>query len=60
MPAEGFELKKIEIGGLNRVRLRQKLTTLLPPAAHDVRVPGLRAGRGGASSAWAAMSPARR
>jgi UDP-N-acetylglucosamine--N-acetylmuramyl-(pentapeptide) pyrophosphoryl-undecaprenol N-acetylglucosamine transferase len=29
VPAEGFELKKIEIGGLNRVRLHQKLATLL-------------------------------
>src|SRR3954464_1568072 len=28
VPAEGFELKKIEIGGLNRVRLHQKLSTL--------------------------------
>jgi len=28
VPAEGFELKKIEIGGLNRVGLRQKLATL--------------------------------
>ena len=27
-PGEGFELKKIEIGGLNRVGLRQKLSTL--------------------------------
>jgi len=29
VPAEGFELKKIEIGGLNRVGLRQSMTTLL-------------------------------
>jgi UDP-N-acetylglucosamine--N-acetylmuramyl-(pentapeptide) pyrophosphoryl-undecaprenol N-acetylglucosamine transferase len=28
VPAEGFELQRIEIGGLNRVGLRQKLTTL--------------------------------
>ncbi len=28
VPAEGFELKKIEIGGLNRVSARQKLATL--------------------------------
>jgi len=28
VPAEGFELKTIEIGGLNRVGLRQRLTTL--------------------------------
>jgi UDP-N-acetylglucosamine--N-acetylmuramyl-(pentapeptide) pyrophosphoryl-undecaprenol N-acetylglucosamine transferase len=28
-PAEGFELKKIDIGGLNRVGMRQKLITLL-------------------------------
>jgi UDP-N-acetylglucosamine--N-acetylmuramyl-(pentapeptide) pyrophosphoryl-undecaprenol N-acetylglucosamine transferase len=28
-PAEGFELRKIEIGGLNRVGVRQTLTTLL-------------------------------
>lgn len=28
VPGEGFELKKIDIGGLNRVGLRQKLTTL--------------------------------
>jgi UDP-N-acetylglucosamine--N-acetylmuramyl-(pentapeptide) pyrophosphoryl-undecaprenol N-acetylglucosamine transferase len=28
VPAEGFELKKIDIGGLNRVGLRQKLSTL--------------------------------
>ena len=28
-PAEGFELKKIEIGGLNRVGMRQKAATLL-------------------------------
>jgi UDP-N-acetylglucosamine--N-acetylmuramyl-(pentapeptide) pyrophosphoryl-undecaprenol N-acetylglucosamine transferase len=27
VPAEGFELKKIEIGGLNRVGIRQKLAT---------------------------------
>lgn len=29
VPAEGFELKTIDIGGLNRVGLRQKLLTLL-------------------------------
>ncbi len=29
VPAAGFELKKIEIGGLNRVGLRQKIMTLL-------------------------------
>jgi UDP-N-acetylglucosamine--N-acetylmuramyl-(pentapeptide) pyrophosphoryl-undecaprenol N-acetylglucosamine transferase len=29
VPAEGFELKLIEIGGLNRVGLRQKVETLL-------------------------------
>jgi len=29
VPAEGFELRKISIGGLNRVGWRQKLTTLL-------------------------------
>jgi UDP-N-acetylglucosamine--N-acetylmuramyl-(pentapeptide) pyrophosphoryl-undecaprenol N-acetylglucosamine transferase len=29
VPAEGFELKKIDIGGLNRVGLRQKLATLI-------------------------------
>jgi UDP-N-acetylglucosamine--N-acetylmuramyl-(pentapeptide) pyrophosphoryl-undecaprenol N-acetylglucosamine transferase len=29
VPAEGFELKKIEIGGLNRVGFQQKLTTLV-------------------------------
>jgi len=29
VPAEGFELKKIEIGGLNRVGLKQKIMTLL-------------------------------
>src|ERR1700676_3169570 len=28
VPAEGFELRKIEIGGLNRVGMRQKLITL--------------------------------
>jgi UDP-N-acetylglucosamine--N-acetylmuramyl-(pentapeptide) pyrophosphoryl-undecaprenol N-acetylglucosamine transferase len=28
VPAEGFELKKIDIGGLNRVGLRRKLSTL--------------------------------
>src|SRR5678816_4083365 len=28
VPADGFELKRIEIGGLNRVGLRQKLATL--------------------------------
>jgi UDP-N-acetylglucosamine--N-acetylmuramyl-(pentapeptide) pyrophosphoryl-undecaprenol N-acetylglucosamine transferase len=28
VPAEGFELKRIDIGGLNRVGLRQKLATL--------------------------------
>ena len=28
VPAEGFELKRIEIGGLNRVSARQKLATL--------------------------------
>jgi len=29
VPGEGFELKKIEIGGLNRVGLRRKLATLI-------------------------------
>ena len=29
VPAEGFELQKIEIGGLNRVGIRQKLATLV-------------------------------
>jgi UDP-N-acetylglucosamine--N-acetylmuramyl-(pentapeptide) pyrophosphoryl-undecaprenol N-acetylglucosamine transferase len=29
VPAEGFELRKIEIGGLNRVGMRQKVATLL-------------------------------
>jgi len=29
VPAEGFELKKIEIGGLNRVGIGQKLKTLV-------------------------------
>jgi UDP-N-acetylglucosamine--N-acetylmuramyl-(pentapeptide) pyrophosphoryl-undecaprenol N-acetylglucosamine transferase len=29
VPAEGFELKLIDIGGLNRVGIRQKLATLL-------------------------------
>jgi len=29
VPAEGFELKHIDIGGLNRVGLKQKLATLL-------------------------------
>ena len=29
MPAEGFELKEIEIGGLNRVGWRQKLATVV-------------------------------
>src|SRR5215475_6844226 len=29
VPAEGFELKKIKIGGLNRVSLAQKLATLV-------------------------------
>jgi UDP-N-acetylglucosamine--N-acetylmuramyl-(pentapeptide) pyrophosphoryl-undecaprenol N-acetylglucosamine transferase len=29
VPAEGFELKKIEIGGLNRVSARQKAATLV-------------------------------
>jgi UDP-N-acetylglucosamine--N-acetylmuramyl-(pentapeptide) pyrophosphoryl-undecaprenol N-acetylglucosamine transferase len=29
VPADGFELKKIEIGGLNRVGIRQKIATLL-------------------------------
>jgi len=29
VPGEGFELKKIDIGGLNRVGLRQKLATLV-------------------------------
>src|SRR5690242_9898708 len=28
VPAEGFELKRIDIGGLNRVGVRQKLITL--------------------------------
>lgn len=28
VPAEGFELKKIDIGGLNRVGLKQKVSTL--------------------------------
>jgi UDP-N-acetylglucosamine--N-acetylmuramyl-(pentapeptide) pyrophosphoryl-undecaprenol N-acetylglucosamine transferase len=28
VPAEGFELKKIDIGGLNRVGIRQKLATI--------------------------------
>jgi UDP-N-acetylglucosamine--N-acetylmuramyl-(pentapeptide) pyrophosphoryl-undecaprenol N-acetylglucosamine transferase len=29
VPAEGFELRKIQVGGLNRVGLRQILTTLI-------------------------------
>jgi UDP-N-acetylglucosamine--N-acetylmuramyl-(pentapeptide) pyrophosphoryl-undecaprenol N-acetylglucosamine transferase len=29
VPAEGFELKRIDIGGLNRVGLRQKIATLV-------------------------------
>jgi len=29
VPADGFELRKIEIGGLNRVGMKQKLATLL-------------------------------
>jgi UDP-N-acetylglucosamine--N-acetylmuramyl-(pentapeptide) pyrophosphoryl-undecaprenol N-acetylglucosamine transferase len=29
VPAEGFELKKIEIGGLNRVRFQQRVSTLI-------------------------------
>jgi UDP-N-acetylglucosamine--N-acetylmuramyl-(pentapeptide) pyrophosphoryl-undecaprenol N-acetylglucosamine transferase len=29
VPAEGFELKKVEVGGLNRVGLRQKILTML-------------------------------
>jgi UDP-N-acetylglucosamine--N-acetylmuramyl-(pentapeptide) pyrophosphoryl-undecaprenol N-acetylglucosamine transferase len=29
VPADGFELKKIDIGGLNRVSLRQRVSTLL-------------------------------
>jgi len=29
VPAEGFELRTIDIGGLNRVGIKQKLTTLL-------------------------------
>jgi UDP-N-acetylglucosamine--N-acetylmuramyl-(pentapeptide) pyrophosphoryl-undecaprenol N-acetylglucosamine transferase len=29
VPADGFELRKIEIGGLNRVGIRQKLATLV-------------------------------
>src|SRR5581483_6234078 len=29
VPADGFELKKITIGGLNRVGMAQKLTTLV-------------------------------
>src|SRR5215468_9657140 len=29
VPAEGFELRKIDIGGLNRVGMAQKLATLL-------------------------------
>src|SRR5689334_19808629 len=29
VPAEGFELKRIEVGGLNQVGLRQKLATLV-------------------------------
>ena len=32
VPAEGFELKRIDIGGLNRVGMRQKIATLVPPA----------------------------
>lgn len=28
VPAEGFELRKIQIGGLNRVRMRQRFVTL--------------------------------
>ena len=34
VPAEGFELKTIDIGGLNRVGLRQKLATLAQSAVH--------------------------
>jgi UDP-N-acetylglucosamine--N-acetylmuramyl-(pentapeptide) pyrophosphoryl-undecaprenol N-acetylglucosamine transferase len=29
VPAEGFELQKIQVGGLNRVTLRQKVATIL-------------------------------
>ena len=29
VPAEGFELKKIDVGGLNRVGMRRKLATLI-------------------------------
>jgi len=29
VPAEGFELKKIDVGGLNRVGLAQKISTLM-------------------------------
>ena len=39
VPAEGFELQKIEIGGLNRVGLRQTFATLgrLPVATVSMR-----------------------
>ncbi len=39
VPAEGFELKTVKIGGLNRVGLRQKLSTLigLPLATVECR-----------------------
>jgi UDP-N-acetylglucosamine--N-acetylmuramyl-(pentapeptide) pyrophosphoryl-undecaprenol N-acetylglucosamine transferase len=39
VPAEGFELKRIEIGGLNRVGIRQKLSTLaqLPATTLECR-----------------------
>lgn len=39
VPAEGFELKTIDIGGLNRVSLQQRLSTLvrLPIATFDCR-----------------------
>ena len=35
MPAEGFELRSIEIGGLNRVGMRRKLATL-PASFHNL------------------------
>ena len=60
VPAEGFELKKIEIGGLNRVSLATKLSTLLQAALHDARVREIRARAPLRSSAWADMSPGRR
>ena len=60
VPAAGFDLQKIEIGGLNRVGLRQTLRHARPSAHRHGRVATAVSAARRPSSAWAAMSPDRR